>query len=164
LAHDDRVYIENQKGVYGLPQAGILANELLQQRLSLDGYHPTKHTHGLFKHKTRPVLFSLLVDDFGMKYIGRDNAEHIMAEIKKNCDISSDWKGSAYCGLNIDWDYTNDTVNLSMSVYIKAALHKYQRPAPTSPEHAPYQWNPPIYSAKTQDVEDTQNSPALSPK
>jgi hypothetical protein len=38
LAHDGRVYIEIQKRVYGLPQAGILANELLQRRLALDGY------------------------------------------------------------------------------------------------------------------------------
>jgi hypothetical protein len=30
LAHDRRVYIEIQKGMYGLPQAGILANEFLQ--------------------------------------------------------------------------------------------------------------------------------------
>jgi hypothetical protein len=36
--------------------------------------------------------------------------------------------------------------------------------APTRPEHAPHQWNPPIYGAKTQYVEDTQDSPALSPK
>jgi hypothetical protein len=46
LAHDGRVYIEIQKSMYGLPQSGILANELLQQRLALDGYCPTKHTHG----------------------------------------------------------------------------------------------------------------------
>jgi hypothetical protein len=30
LAHDGRVYIEIQKWMYGLPQTGILANELLQ--------------------------------------------------------------------------------------------------------------------------------------
>jgi hypothetical protein len=29
LAHDGRVYIEIQKGMYGLPQSDILANELL---------------------------------------------------------------------------------------------------------------------------------------
>jgi hypothetical protein len=31
LAHDGRVNIEIQKGMYGLPQAGILANKLLQR-------------------------------------------------------------------------------------------------------------------------------------
>jgi hypothetical protein len=51
-----------------------------------------------------------------------------------------------------------------MPGYIKAALHKYQHPAPTIPEHAPHQWNPPVYGAKTQYVEDKQDCPALSPK
>jgi hypothetical protein len=87
-----------------------------------------------------------------------------MASIKHNYDISSDWTGSAYCGLKLDWDYINGTVDLSMPGYIKAALHKYHHPAPTRPEHAPHQWNPPVNGAKTQYVEDTQDSPALSPK
>jgi hypothetical protein len=51
-----------------------------------------------------------------------------------------------------------------MPGYIKAALHKYQRAAPTLPEHAPHTWNPPVYGAKTQYVEDENNIPALSAK
>jgi hypothetical protein len=149
--------------MYGIPQAGIITNKLLQWRLDLDGYHPTENTHGLWKHKTCPVWFSLVVDDFGIKYIGRDNAEHLLASIKENYDISSNWTGSAYCGLKLDWDYIKGTVDLSIHGYIKAALHKYQHPAPTRPEHAPHQWNTPVYGAKTQYVEDTQDIPALSP-
>jgi hypothetical protein len=38
LAQDRKVYIEIQKGMYGLPQAGILANELLQRNLAKNGY------------------------------------------------------------------------------------------------------------------------------
>jgi hypothetical protein len=87
-----------------------------------------------------------------------------MASIKKNSDISIDWTGSAYCGLKLGWDYINGTVDLSMPGYIKVALHNYQHPAPTRPEHAPHQWNPPVYGAQTQYVEDTQDSPALWPK
>jgi hypothetical protein len=51
-----------------------------------------------------------------------------------------------------------------MPGYIKAALHKYQHSAPARPEHAPHTWNPPIYGAKTQYVEDETTSPALSDK
>jgi hypothetical protein len=58
LAQDGKVYIEIQKGMYGLPQAGILANELLQRNLAKDGYRPTTHTHGLWTHDTRPISFS----------------------------------------------------------------------------------------------------------
>jgi hypothetical protein len=104
------------------------------------------------------------VDDFGVKYVGREHAEHLMECIKKNYNISSDWNGSAYCGLTLEWDYKNRTVDLSMPGYIKAALHKYQHVAPARPEHATHTWNPPIYGAKTQYVEDETTSPALSDK
>jgi hypothetical protein len=150
--------------MYGLPQAGILANELLQRNLAKDGYRPTHYTHGLWTHDTRPISFSLVVDDFGVKYMGREHAEHLMACIKKNYNISSDWNGGAYCGLTLDWDYKNHTVDLSMPGYIKAALHKYQHAAPARPEHEPHTWNPPIYGAKMQFVNDETISPALSDK
>jgi hypothetical protein len=81
--------------MYGLPQAGILANELLQRNLAKDGYRPTKHTHGLWKHDTRPISFSLVVDDCRVKYVGREHAENLMECIKKIYNISSDWNGSA---------------------------------------------------------------------
>jgi hypothetical protein len=104
------------------------------------------------------------VDDFGFKYVVREHAEHLMACIKKNYNICSDWKGSAYCGLTLEWDYKNHTVDLSMPGYINAALHKYQHAVPTRPEHAPHTWNPPVYGAKTQYVENETTSPALSAK
>jgi hypothetical protein len=45
LSQDGKVYIEIQKGMYGLPQAGILTNELLQRNLAKDGYRlTTAHT------------------------------------------------------------------------------------------------------------------------
>jgi hypothetical protein len=47
LSQDGKVYIEIQKGVYGLPQAGILANQLLKRNLAKDGYLPTQHIHVL---------------------------------------------------------------------------------------------------------------------
>jgi hypothetical protein len=164
LPQDRKVYIKIQKELYGLPQAGILANELLQRNLAKDGYHPTAHTHGLWMHHSGPISFSLVVDEFGVKYVGWEHAEHLMTCINKNYNISSDWNGTAYCGLTLDWDYKNLTVDLSTPGYIKAALHKYQHPAPARPEHAPHTWNPPIYGAKTQFVNETTPSPALSDK
>jgi hypothetical protein len=150
--------------MYGLPQAGILANELLHRNLAKDDYQPTTHTHGSWTHDTHPISFSLVVDDFGVKYIEREHAEHLMAFIKKNYNISSDWNGTAYCGLTLDWNYQDRTVDLSMPRYIKAALNKYQHPAPARPEHSPHTWNPPIYGAKTQFVSDPTPSPQFQTK
>jgi hypothetical protein len=64
----------------------------------------------------------------------------------------------------LEWNYKYRTVDLYMPGYIKAALHNYQHAAPTRPEHAPHTWNPAVYGAKTQYVEDEKNSPALSDK
>jgi hypothetical protein len=164
LAQDGKVNIKIQKGMCRLPQAGILAKKLLKRNLAKDSYRPTQHTHGLWKHDTRPISFSLVVDDFGVKYVGRENAEHLMECIKKNYNISSDWKGSAYCGLTLEWDYKKGTVDLYMPGYIKAGLHKYQQAAPTGPENAPHTWNPPVYGAKTQYVENETTIPAISAK
>jgi hypothetical protein len=44
LVSDGHMYIEVQKVMYGLPQSGILANQLLSRRLSIHGYHqPSSH-------------------------------------------------------------------------------------------------------------------------
>jgi hypothetical protein len=55
LAVDGSVYIEIRKGMYGLKQAGVLANQLLQNSLAPFGYYPARHTPGLWLHKTRPI-------------------------------------------------------------------------------------------------------------
>jgi len=65
------VYLELRKAIYGLPQAGFLANKLLKERLEPHGYREVQQIPGLWKHITRPVQFSLVVYDFGVKYIGR---------------------------------------------------------------------------------------------
>ncbi len=43
------IYLEVQRTVWGLPQAGILANKLLGKRLVPHGYYEYKHTPGLWK-------------------------------------------------------------------------------------------------------------------
>eukprot|EP01082_Thalassiosira_pseudonana_P004270 g3915.t1 g3915 contig14:1435-2889(-) len=66
---DDRgwVYVRIEQGMYGLPQAGRLANELLAKRLDTEGYYQCQYTPGLWRHKWRPITFSLVVDDFESK-------------------------------------------------------------------------------------------------
>ena len=65
---DGNVYIEATKGMYGLPHTGLLANKQLEKRLNKHGYQQRKLVPGLCKHKTRPIHFTLVVDNFGVKY------------------------------------------------------------------------------------------------
>eukprot|EP00957_Ditylum_brightwellii_P134953 10289536-Ditylum_brightwellii.AAC.1 len=94
IAHNDKVYIRIEKGMYCLPQAGILANKLLTKRLALKGYHPYPNMPGLWKHEWRPVTFSLAVDDFGIKYVGRKHAKHFLDVLKQHYKVSEDWSGT----------------------------------------------------------------------
>ena len=100
--------------MYGLPQSGILANKLLVKRLDLFGYYPVEHTPGLWKHKTRPVVFSLVVDDFGVKYVGKENADHLVNSLQADYKITIDWTGGTFCGIDLKWNYDDRTVGLSM--------------------------------------------------
>ncbi len=48
--HNRWIYFEIQHGYYGLPQAGILANNLLCGHLEKKGYYKAATTPGLWKH------------------------------------------------------------------------------------------------------------------
>ena len=71
------------KGMYGLPRAGILANHKLKKDLLPYGYIPCRHTPGLWRHIWRLVTFTLVVDDFEIKYEGREHADHLINSLKK---------------------------------------------------------------------------------
>jgi hypothetical protein len=82
LVHNGYVYVEEiNKGMYGLPQAGKIANNKLVPHLASHGYHQCKHTPGHFCHKTCPILFSLVVDNFGVQYVGCKHAKHLASII-----------------------------------------------------------------------------------
>jgi hypothetical protein len=148
LVSDGHIYIEVQKGMYGLPQADILTNLLLVKRLARlapHGYRQTKSTPGLWAHDTLPVTFSLVVDDFGVNYEGLANAHHLIDALEQHYIISKDWTGSLYCGITLHWDYLQRHVDLSMPGYITAMLHKYQHPPSNRPQYAPHTWTEPAY-------------------
>jgi hypothetical protein len=105
LDHNGHVYIEIQKGMYGLPQAGKIANGALVPYLALHGYHQCTYTPGLFKHSTCPVIFSLVVDDFGIQYAGRENAKHLADIFATKYKMTTDWTGNLYVGITLHWDY-----------------------------------------------------------
>ena len=47
LQNNGWVYVETRKGACGLPQSGLLANDLLKERLQKAGHYPTSTTPGL---------------------------------------------------------------------------------------------------------------------
>ena len=81
-----------KKGMYGLPQSAILAQELLEKRLNDEGYHQSEFTPGLWTHEWRPICFTLVVDDFGVKYVGEQHTEYLVSIFDKHYDYTTNWK------------------------------------------------------------------------
>lgn len=137
------------RGMYGLPQAGRLAYEQLLPYLEKAGYIQAGTTPGLFKHKTRPIQFILVVDDFGIKFTSQEDLDHLINHLKKKFRVTVG-DGSLYCGINIDWDYNKRTAKLHMPTYINKALSKFNYQPRKIPEHAPHASAEIRYSKKPQ--------------
>jgi hypothetical protein len=152
-ARNGYVYLEIRRAIYGLPQSGRLANKLLRKRLEPEGYYEVAHTPGLWKHVSRPIQFTLVVDDFGVKYVGKKHADHLLNAIKKHYQCSVDWAGDLYCGISLDWHYDTPVryVDLSMPKYIPKLLQRYKHETPKKPQHSPYPTNPRKYGKAAQD-------------
>ncbi|KAL7425592.1 hypothetical protein ACHAXH_000063, partial [Discostella pseudostelligera] len=155
------VYFEINKGVYGLKQAGKLANDLLTERLKLSGYYQCPLTPGLWRHQWRPISFVLIVDDFGIKYVGKRHADHLLHALQAHYTVTTDWTGSKFAGIDITWNYAARTCRLSMSNYIADLLLKFNHPPPKKPQHAPHAHREIVYGAKEQLLPDADASPPL---
>jgi hypothetical protein len=159
LAVDGWVYIEIRKGMYGLKQAGLLANQLLQTRLTTFGYYLARHTPGLWLHKTRPISFTLVVDDFAVKYVGKQHAEHLRNALLQTYEITTDWSATVYSGMTLRWDNNNRTCDISMPGYVSNVLSKFQHDFPKHPQHTPSRYVTPVYRAKTQYATKDETPP-----
>jgi hypothetical protein len=153
------VYMEIRKGMYGLPQSGILSNKLLKERLSEHGYYELPHTPGLFTHKTRPVWFTLVVDDFGIKYIGKQHAEHLISVLRGHYSVEVDWEGLLYYGITLDWHYDDRYVDNSMPNYVHKQLVRYRRKQSKRKQHCPYQSKPIHYDKNSDHIRPEDDSP-----
>jgi hypothetical protein len=143
-------YLEIRKGMYGLKEAAILAYEQLRDHLSPFGYAPVTHTPGLWRHATKPTTFTLAVDDFGIKYFSKSDADHLLDALRSKYELTVDWTGTSYLGFTINWDYTAGHVDISMPDYVPKALQTLRHAAPLVPQHAPHLWTVPAYGAKIQ--------------
>ena len=64
LIVNTNVLVEIRKGMYGLPQADLIAQERLNIHLTASGYIPARYTPSLYTHHTLKTTFMLVVDDF----------------------------------------------------------------------------------------------------
>jgi hypothetical protein len=156
---DGYVYCKICQGMYGLPQAGIIAQELLDKRLKKHGYFQSKTTPGLWTHEWHLIAFTLVVDNFGIKYVGEEHAEYLLKMVQKYYKCSFDADGERYCGLTIKWDYDGKKAHLSMPKYVTNALKRFQQPPPPVRQNQPHPHIAKTYWTRVQHANPIGDSP-----
>ncbi|KAL7482246.1 hypothetical protein ACHAW6_007925 [Cyclotella cf. meneghiniana] len=126
---------------------GSFPNVLLEKRLNTHGYHQSKLVPGLWSHNWCPIQFTLVVDNFGIKYVGKEHPQHLLTVLQEQYKVATDWTGSRYIGITLAWDYPKCRVHLSMPGYVNKALRQFQHPKPTAPQHALFPTAPIKYGA-----------------
>jgi len=91
-----------------------------------------------------------VVDDFGVKYVGKEHADHSISCLKtETYKRTEDWAGGFYCGISLRWDYAKQWLDTAMPGYIKKQLLKYEH-IMRRIQHCPYSPEPKRYSADAQ--------------
>ena len=158
------MYLEIRRAIYGLPQAGRLANIQLKEFLGPEGYYEVNHTPGLWRHKWQPISFTLVVDDFGVKYVGKEHALHLLSILEsKYPAVATDWKGKIYCGITLDWNYDEGYVDISMPGYIKRLLAKFKY-EPKKRRYSPYPVEPRKFGKASQEPMPEDTLPLVDEK
>ncbi len=78
------VYFEIRRCMYGHPQAGRLSQIRLIDHLARHSYRQCPNTPCLFRHRTRDIIFSLVVDDFGVRYGSQSDIDHLEKTLNLN--------------------------------------------------------------------------------
>ncbi len=156
---DGWVYVKVTRAMYGLPQAGSLGQDQLEKRLNQEGYYQSQTVPGLWKHKTKTIQFVLVVDDFGIKYISKDDLDHLISTLEKHYEVSVDLDGKEFVKIELDWDYENKRVHLSMAPYLQKALRQFDNIVPTKRHDSPYPHIETKYGAKQQYAEYDTSAP-----
>jgi hypothetical protein len=148
--------------MYGLPQAGIIAQDLLTKQLNKAGYRQSKIMPGYWQHDWQPISFTLVVGDFGVNHVNKDDGGHLISSLSQDYTINTDWEGTWYWGLTLNWDYSQRKVHLSMPGYIENSLILFGHNKPDKPQMQPYPHTTPTYGATIQYTKAVDTSPAAT--
>ncbi len=161
LDRDGWIYFKICQGCYGLPQAGILANNLLQSQLNAEGFYEVASTPGLWCHKWRLIQICLIVDNFGKEYVGLEHFTYFLDILKKFHGVQYNMAGNRFAGMDIKWNYASCCCRISMPGYISLLLLKYKHPQSAKPRLSPCKCLPIAYGAKLHITPDPDASELL---
>jgi hypothetical protein len=156
-------YFTVTKTMPGLPQSGFYSQKELVELLSSFGYHETP-TPMLFRHDSLPISFTLVVDDFAVKYSSPSDLDHLLSCLSSKYDLKTHRAGPTftYLGYTIEYDRSLHQMTLSMPTYIPNLLKKLR---PQGVRHAPSPavYIPPSYGSRSPQKSPVDTSPPATP-
>ena len=90
---DVYVCMEIRKGMPGLKQDVRLVIDRLTKILARNAYAPVPHTSSLWSHHTSDLVFSIVVDNFGINYTQRESNYHLLRSLREDDVITNEWTG-----------------------------------------------------------------------
>ena len=112
---------ENPKGnVWVTPIGHSIELEQVIERATFGTRLLQVATHtSLFTYTTRPIWFTLFVDNVGIKYSRKEHANHLLKFLREHYSVEVDWNGVLYCRITLKWNYDDKYVDISMPDYVK---------------------------------------------
>jgi hypothetical protein len=157
------VLLEINKTLWGLPQSGLLSKQRLCHHLATHGYHECALTSGLFRHAALPIAFTLVVDDFLVKYHDRQDAQHLIDALTKDdmYKIKINERADKYLGYRLDYNKQQREIALSMPDSIAKIIEAHCHGVPPPPQLSPARYVPPSFGIKGPQLTMEDFSPTL---
>ena len=164
LWHKGYIYFQITGGMYGLPQAGRIAQQNLFPRLRAAGFSHSTDSPCVFKHSHLPIAFSLTVDDFGCSHVGDAPFQHLIDALSPHYQCKVDRQATKFLGMHLAFDYQARTCQLSLPGYIDRGMSRFDLQPPERPTFSPAAYATPLFGVRSQQVPDAPVSPPLLPK
>ena len=161
--HNDTILFRVDKCMYGLPQAAYLSNRHLVQHLAKHDYVEDPNVPCLFSHASNKIQFTLIVDDFGVKYSTRAALDHLTAAIQAGgWKLKINLQGDKHIGIDLAWDYENNTLTTSMPHCVSKGIARFAPDVVLKGAPSPAVYVPPKFG-ETVQYETVDNSAPASP-
>ena len=117
----------------------------------------------LFRHVSRPISFTLVVGDFGVKYSDVADYRFLRTCLEEQYEVTGSEVGTQYLGYTIAYDRTARTIPLSLPNYI-AKLLKSVRPNGIRHARSPFIYEGIVYGSSAPQVSPSDTSPPRNPR
>ena len=100
--------------------------------------------------------------------MGENHALHLKSTLLEHYEITEDWEGKKFAGINLEWNYAPEhakcSCQISIKNYIRELLARVGHPTPTKPQLSPHKHREINYGANVKHTHAAEPSPALDEK